>query len=471
MREACGVFGVYAPSEDVSRLIYFGLYALQHRGQESAGIAVSDGKSVVVFKEMGLVSQVFDEAALLSLPGHLGVGHVRYSTTGSTHWENAQPVHSSFKGESFAVAHNGNLVNTLELKNSLASQGILFRSTSDTEIVAALISNSTKPSIEDAICDAVSQLKGAFSLAILSEKNIFAVRDPWGIRPLCIGKLPHKNNADTGGYVISSETCALDTIGAEFIRDVNPGEFVSIGDKGIKQKQALPKQKSALCVFEYIYFARPDSILGNKSLFEARRDMGKILAGISPVEADLVVGVPDSGIPAAIGYAEASGIPYSEGLIKNRYIGRTFIQPTQALRQQGIRLKLNPLKKVISGKRLVVVDDSIVRGNTSRKIVSILRSAGAKEVHMRISSPPVCNSCYYGIDTANKDALIASSLKVKDISISIGVDTLAYLDSKGLIEATGHPTNTFCMACFNGIYPIAVSSELPKKEMLEKIST
>jgi amidophosphoribosyltransferase len=448
-KDACGVFGLFAPGEDVSKLTYFGLYALQHRGQESAGIAVSDDGSILIFKDMGLVSQVFDEAALLSLSGKSSIGHVRYSTTGSSLWENAQPVHASFKGGSIALAHNGNITNSLELHAKLAGSGFKFRSTSDTEIIGGLISLSSKNTLEEAVAEAMKSLEGAFSLLILSEDKLIGARDPRGIRPLSIGKLAG------GRYVLSSETCALDTIGAKFVDDVKPGEIVSIDETGIARVQAVPAKKQSICIFEFIYFARPDSVLLGKSLYKTRVDMGGELAKNDKVEADLVVGVPDSGTPAAIGYAKESGIPYGEGMIKNRYIGRTFIQPTQTLRQQGIGLKLNPLKDIIKGKRLVVVDDSIVRGNTSKKIVGLLREAGALEVHMRISSPPVSWPCYYGIDTAEKSELIASDLDVESVSKAIGSDSLKYLTLERLVKATGCSKNIFCVACFNGCYPVS----------------
>lgn len=448
-KDACGVFGVYAPGEDVSRLTYFGLYALQHRGQESAGIAVSEEGSLLIFKDMGLVSQVFDEAALLSLSGSSSIGHVRYSTTGSTLWENAQPIHASFKDGGIALAHNGNITNSLELRDELTSRGFKFRTTSDTEIIGSLISLSEKGSLEDAVQEAMGRLRGAFSLVVLSDDKLIGARDPWGIRPLSLGRLEDK------GYVLSSETCALDTVGATLMGDVGPGELVSIDAAGIKRIQALEPKNESLCIFEFIYFARPDSILLGKTLYKTRRDMGNALAKNDDVEADLVIGIPDSGTPAAIGYAEGSGIAHGEGMIKNRYIGRTFIQPSQGLRQQGIRLKLNPLKDIIKGKRLVVVDDSIVRGNTSRKIVQMLREAGAKEVHMRISSPPVCWPCYYGIDTADKKELIASSLDPSGIAKSIGTDSLKYLDINELVKATGYSSTRFCLACFDGKYPVS----------------
>lgn len=449
-RDECGVFGVYAPDEDVSRLTYFGLFSLQHRGQESAGIAVSDGSSILVFKDIGLVSQVFDENSLKSLQGNIAIGHVRYSTTGSNHWENAQPIHFSLGDKNFALAHNGNLTNSAELRLQLESRGFKFRSTSDSEIIAAAIAMSGEKEIEKAVLSAVKQLKGAFSLVIITEDKLIGLRDAFGVRPLSLGKL---NGA---GYVLSSETCGLNIVGAAHQYDVSPGHMVVIDDSGVRDFAHSTSKKRALCIFEFIYFARPDSYLLDKNLHEARREMGEFLAQIAPADADMVISVPDSGTPAAIGYARASGIPYGEGLIKNRYIGRTFINPSQIMRKLGIKLKLNPLEHVITGKRLVVVDDSIVRGNTSKKIVSLLREKGAKEVHFRISSPPVCWPCFYGIDTADQDQLIAHAHTVEEVRGFVGADSLSYLDLGGLIKSTGRPAKDFCMACFDGNYPIPV---------------
>lgn len=459
--ESCGIFGIYAPGEDTAKLTFYGLFGLQHRGQESAGIAVADGTSVFVFKDLGLVSQVFDERTLASLQGHIAIGHVRYSTTGSTQWENSQPVHMPCFQGTLALAHNGNLINTKELRERLAKSGIRFQSTCDSEVIAGLIASSKAPTIEEAIRETIFELKGAYSLAILTEEKLIGIRDPYGIRPLSIGKLG-KN------YLLSSETCGFDIVGAKFIRDIEPGEMVVIDENGLRAEMILQPAKKSLCIFEFIYFARPDSFLYDKSLYHVRKNMGMRLAKEAPVEADLVIPVPDSGNSAAIGYAEASGIPYGEGLIKNRYIGRTFIQPSQTIRQLGIRLKLNPLKETIEGKRLIVVDDSIVRGNTSRKIVSILRAAGAKEVHMRISSPPIRFPCFFGIDTPSHLELIASTKTVEEVRKFIGLDSLYYLSMEGVVEATGGPREDFCRACFDGEYPIGIPEDLQiSKRMLE----
>ncbi|RJQ31760.1 MAG: amidophosphoribosyltransferase [Actinobacteria bacterium] len=462
-KEECGVYGVYAQGEDVAKMTYFGLHALQHRGQESAGIAVSDGLSIFVVKDMGLVPQVFDEKSLAALEGHMAVGHVRYSTTGSTHWENAQPVHKTYPDGSLALAHNGNLVNSKQLRNMLKKSGSQFRSSSDTEVIADLVASFVGDGhIEDAIISTMGLLEGAYSVALMTENKLIAFRDPYGIRPLCYGKL--KDN----GYVISSETCGLDILGAEYVDDVQPGQMVVISKNGIKKRQVLPA-KPALCIFEFIYFARPDSTLLGSNLYGSRQHMGQLLAEEAPAKADIVIGVPDSGVPAAVGYAKASGIPFGEGLIKNRYIGRTFIQPTNTIRQVGIRMKLNPLLPAIKDKRVVVVDDSIVRGNTTRKIVELLKEAGAKEVHVRISSPPYAHSCYYGIDTADSSQLIAANHSVKEICKHLKADSLAYLSLDSLIKATRNKRSAFCAACLCGKYPIEVGAEAKvTKMMLEK---
>jgi amidophosphoribosyltransferase len=463
MTEACGVFAVYAPGEDVSRLVYFGLYALQHRGQESAGIGVADGRSVLVYKDMGLVPQVFNEQNLSSLQGYISIGHVRYSTTGSTKWENSQPIHKTLpNGGSIALAHNGNLVNAKELRDLLEKKGWQFTSSSDSEIIAQLIVEEMSESVEEAIKKAMRQLKGAYSVIATTEDTLYAFRDPYGIRPLALGQFGTS-------YVISSETCGLDIVGAHYLRDIQPGELIIINSQGLHSEKVISLPQNSLCIFEFIYFARPDSRLYGQLLYHARRAMGARLAEEAPVKADLVIGIPDSGTPAAIGYAERSRIPYSEGLIKNRYIGRTFIQPSQTIRQLGVRLKLNPLKEIIRGKRLVIVDDSIVRGNTSKKIVRILREAGAKEIHMRISSPPVRWPCFYGIDTATQVELIASAKSVEKIAHFIEADSLSYLSLEGLVKATKRPEADFCLACFNNAYPISVPEDVKiDKFLLEK---
>jgi amidophosphoribosyltransferase len=462
--EACGVFGIYAPDEDVGRLTYFGLYALQHRGQESAGIAVSDGETIIVYKDMGLLTQVFNDASLASLQGHVAIGHVRYSTTGSTHWENAQPVHKTFKGGSLALAHNGNLINTQPLRDKLCEHGQRFRSTSDTEVIASLIALGIDKglAIEKAISETMEQLEGAYAVVLLTDHKLLAMRDPYGIRPLSIGKIGDN-------YVVSSETCGLDIVGAEFVRDVAPGELVIIDENGLHSVQAVESKRLALCIFEFVYFARPDSKLLGRLLYSAREAMGVELAKEAPVEADLVMGVPDSGVPAAVGFSKQSGIPYREGMVKNRYVGRTFIQPTQTIRQVGIKLKLNPLEDVIKDKRIVVIDDSIVRGNTSKKLVDMLREAGAKEIHMRISSPPVKWPCFYGIDTADQGQLIASDNEVEKIREFIGADSLSYLSLQGLVKSTENTSDKFCMACFDGCYMDEIPEDLKvTKMMLEK---
>lgn len=451
--EACGVFAVYAPGEDVARLTYFGLHALQHRGQESAGIAVGDNDTVTVTKNLGLVSRVFKESDLDSLPGDVAIGHTRYSTTGSsTSWENAQPHLSAIGHQVVALAHNGNLVNTSVLRDALKVQGIRFRSTTDSEVMTTLVGYFTQKThhIREGIRETMKLIKGAYAVVLTTENAIYAFRDPNGVRPLVLGKL------DERGWVVASETCALDIVGAEYVRDVAPGEMIRINAEGVAAEQAVPAEKPSLCMFEYVYFARPDSEMGDCSLYEARRRMGEALAHEAPADADFVIGVPDSGIPAATGFAHESGLPYGEGLAKNRYVGRTFISPSQTIRQQGIKLKLNPLKHAIRGKRIVVVDDSIVRGNTTKKLVALLREAGATEVHMRITSPPVVWPCFYGIDTDTQEQLIASKLSVDEIAAHIGADSLAYLSLPAMVRATGAPEDSFCLACFDGEYPIEI---------------
>ncbi|WP_338022505.1 amidophosphoribosyltransferase [Argonema antarcticum] len=472
--EACGVFGIYAPGEDVAKLTYFGLYALQHRGQESAGIATFDGDRVHLHKEMGLVSQVFNETILNSLTGHLAVGHTRYSTTGSSRVVNAQPAVVETRLGSIALAHNGNLVNTPELREELLRRDCILVSTTDSEMIAHAIAeeiNEGKDWLEGAI-RAFHKCQGAFSLAIGTPAGLMGVRDPNGIRPLVIGTIETGEETRTTRYVLASETCGLDIIGAEYLRDVEPGELVWITDAGLASFHWTQQPKRKLCIFEMIYFARPDSIMEGESLYSYRLRLGRQLAGESPVDADIVIGVPDSGIPAAIGFSQTSGIPYAEGLIKNRYVGRTFIQPTQKMRETGLRMKLNPLKDVLAGKRIVIVDDSIVRGTTSRKLVKTLRDAGATEVHMRISSPPVTHPCFYGIDTDSQDQLIAATKSVAEIGKQIEVDSLAYLSWEGMLKATGEDPSSFCSACFTGDYPIPVPEMVKRsKLMLEKVGS
>jgi amidophosphoribosyltransferase len=466
-QDACGVFGVWAPGEEVAKLTYFGLYALQHRGQEAAGMAVSDGTGVVVFKDLGLVAQVFDEPTLASLRGHIAIGHTRYSTTGSSNWENAQPTLRATPDQpgpgdrpaatTIALAHNGNLVNTAELARRVAELGVGDRmSTSDTALVTALLAARPDVSVEAAALDVLPTLRGAFSFVFMDEDTLYAARDAHGVRPLVLGRLER-------GWVVASETAALDMVGASVVREVEPGELIAIDEHGLRSARfAAPEPKG--CLFEYVYLARPDTTIAGRNMYAARVAIGRTLAHEHPVEADLVIPVPESGTPAAIGYAEASGIPYSAGLVKNAYVGRTFIQPSQTIRQLGIRLKLNPLRDVVRGKRVVVVDDSIVRGNTQRAIVRMLRESGAIEVHVRISSPPVAWPCFYGIDFATRAELLANGLDRDGIRRSIGADTLGYVSLNGLIAATEQPKSRLCRACFDGEYPI----ELPADNVIGK---
>ena len=468
--EACGVFGVYAPQENVARLAYFGLYALQHRGQESAGIATFDGETVHCYKDMGLVSQVFNEDILETLPGHVAVGHNRYSTTGSSLKCNAQPAIVKTRLGSLALAHNGNLVNAVELRQHLTKRDADFTTTTDSEAIALAIAdevNQGKDWLQAAI-GAFKMCSGAYSLTIATPVGLMGVRDRNGIRPLVIGVLEGENG-QPNRYVLASETCGLDIIGAEYLRDVQPGELVWITEEGLVSIDWAQEADKKLCIFEMIYFARPDSIMHGETLYSYRIRLGRQLARESLVAADLVIGVPDSGIPAAIGFSRESGVPYGEGLIKNRYVGRTFIQPTQSMRESGIKMKLNTLKDALQGKSIIIVDDSIVRGTTSKKIVKALRDAGATQVHMRISSPPVTHPCFYGIDTDSQDQLIAATKSVREIEKRIGVDTLAYLSWEGMLETTQEDTNHFCSACFTGDYPVGIPEDIKRsKLMLEK---
>jgi amidophosphoribosyltransferase len=461
-REACGVFGVWAPGERVANLVYYGLYALQHRGQESAGMAVADGRSLLVYKDMGLVSQVFDETTLETLQGHLAIGHTRYSTTGSSRWENAQPAFKTSASGGLAVAHNGNLTNTAYLATELGgSRAGQARASSDTEVVAELLARDPGLELEEAILGTMPRLEGAYSLVLMDQRTVYGVRDPHGFRPLVLGKLP-------AGWVIASETAALDIVGASFVREVEPGEMVAVDEHGLRSRR-FAEADPHLCVFEYVYLARADSTLAGKSVHQVRRALGAALAVQAPVDADLVIPVPDTATSAAAGYAEAGGIPFGEGLIKNRYVGRTFIQPTQTMRRLGIRIKLNPLRETIRGKRLVVVDDSIVRGNTTKAIVAMLREAGAAEVHVRITSPPVRWPCFYGIDMPTRGELIASDLLSDEIGAYIGADSLAYLSLEALVDTTREGGRGLCTACFTGGYPTPVDVGLQDKALLEHV--
>ncbi len=544
-RDECGVFGIYAPGHEVSRLSYFALYALQHRGQESAGIAAADrGGNIMTRRELGLVSQVFSENDLRTLRGELAIGHVRYSTTGSNAWENSQPVQRSEgtngSRRELALAHNGNLINALELHEELSERGVTFSSTSDSEIVAALLATHPAERIEDVIADVLPHLNGAFSIVVMTKDRVVAFRDPHGLRPLALGVLPAGADREgTGGegagvsvegesvegesvggvsvggvsgkggpvggvsvegvsgkggpvggvsvegvsgkggpvgaraigdpprYCIASESCAFDIIGAKLLRDVAPGEIVTLGEHGLESRRVMPDARKAFCVFEYIYFARPDSRMNGQVLQVARGRMGEILARESPVEADLVIPVPDSGNAAARGFARASGLPQDDGFVKNRYVARTFIQPGQELRKHGLRLKFNPLPEIVGGKRLVVVDDSIVRGNTTRQIVQMLRDAGATEVHMRISAPPIKHPCHYGIDMSTREEMIAHERSVQEIAAELGCDSLAYLSLDGVYEAVGATRATHCDACFTGEYPVKGSDGAQGKYALE----
>ena len=462
-QDACGVFGVWAPGEEVAKLTYYGLYALQHRGQESAGIATSDGKRINVYKDMGLVSQVFDETTLNTLTGHLAVGHCRYSTTGASHWANAQPTLGATATGTVALAHNGNLTNTAELKAMIVDRNggqltgeMKQGNTSDTALVTALLEGEEGKSLEETAIELLPKIRGGFCFVFMDEGTLYAARDTYGIRPLVLGRLER-------GWVVASEQSALATVGASFIREIEPGEFIAIDEQGVRS-QRFAEPTPAGCVFEYVYLARPDAAIAGRSVYESRVEMGRQLARENTQEADIVIPVPESGTPAAVGYAEESGIPFAHGFVKNAYVGRTFIQPSQTLRQLGIRLKLNALESVIRGKRVVVVDDSIVRGNTQRAIVRMLREAGAAAVHVKISSPPVKWPCFYGIDFASRAELIANGATIEEISQAIGADSLAYISEDGMIGATRQPRERLCTACFTGQYPI----ELPGADKLGK---
>jgi amidophosphoribosyltransferase len=468
-QEECGVFAICAPERDVARLTFFGLFALQHRGQESAGIAVSDHAHIMVFREMGLVSQVFNEQTLRTLSGQLAIGHVRYSTTGSSEWRNAQPIHRSRNGSAIALAHNGNLTNTDELRRRLKDGGEGLSSSSDTEVIAALLAEHPAADVKDALRDVLPLLRGAFSAVLLSEDMVVGFRDPYGIRPLVLGRLEER-------FVLASETAAFDIIGAVPVREIEPGEMVWLDEEGYHAEQVVPRERESLCIFEFIYFARPDSVMKGHTLYSARSRMGEELAHEDraherPVEADLVIPVPDTGKSAAIGYSAASGVPLGEGLVKNRYVGRTFIDPDDELRKLGIRMKLNPLSSTIDGKRLIVVDDSIVRGNTTRQLVRMLFGAGAAEVHLRVSSPPIVFPCFYGIDMASQAEFIAFERSVDEISAELGATSVAYLSLDGLLRATRVDAGCFCTACFSGEYPCAVPDRLKRSKFRYEPST
>lgn len=453
--EECGVFGIFDnDGHDVARLTYYGLYALQHRGQESAGMAVNDDGTILYHKDMGLVNEVFNDVVINHLKGKMAIGHTRYSTTGASLRENAQPMVIKYRNGQLALAHNGNLVNASEIRTRLEDTGTIFQSTIDSEVILNLIARYriSSETFEDALVKVINEIQGSYALVILTPKRLIGVRDPLGIRPLCIGKLENS-------YVLTSESCALDAVGAEFVRDVNPGELVLIDENGITSIQTEAPGQKKLCIFEFIYFARPDSIIDGASVHRARMEAGRRLAIEHPVDADLVIGVPDSGLTAALGYSIQSGIPYGEGLLKNRYIGRTFIQPDQGQRETGVRIKLNPIRDAIEGKRIVMIDDSIVRGTTSRRIVQTLKAAGAKEVHMRVSSPPIKYPCYFGIDTPSRQQLVASSKSVEEIRELVSADSLGFLSLEGLLQTPVGSCCGFCDACFEGNYPMEVPAE------------
>lgn len=455
LHESCGVFGIYAPDEDVARLTFFGLFALQHRGQESSGIATADGRKLRVYARMGLVSQVFNEESLSQLTGHIAIGHNRYSTKGSSRQCNAQPIAVSNGSETIAIAHNGNILNAEILQKELSEKGYTFNTSTDTEVIGNLILSTPGKDWVEKIKRAMPRIKGAYSLTIITHDRLFGVRDPMGVRPLCLGAI------NGHGWVVASESCALDHIGAEFVREIDPGEIVSISDGGIESHRVEVSRK-ALCIFEYIYFARPDSVINSRLVYSTRLEMGKRLAEEHPVDADLVVGVPDSATAAAVGYAMRSGIPQTDGLIKNRYVGRTFIEPDQRIRDLGVKVKFNPLPQIIGKKRVVLIDDSIVRGTTTPKVVKLLRKAGAKEVHMRICAPPIAYPCYFGVDMATRWELIAAQKTIPQVREFIGADSLGYLSVEGLINAVNLPKDNFCVACFTGDYPVPVQMEMDK---------
>ncbi|HBT95624.1 MAG TPA: amidophosphoribosyltransferase [Coriobacteriia bacterium] len=457
--EECAIFGIYAPGEDAARMTYFGLHALQHRGQQAAGIAISDGKEdVYAYKDKGLVNQVFSESTLKSLEGHIAIGHTRYSAgSPGDSWETAQPHLFAVGDETIGLANNGTFLNTDEVRAKLIERGIEFRTETASEVAAKLIGNITCETnhMREGIREAMQLINGAYCMVLLTQTSLYAFRDPSGFRPLCIGELPEGR-----GWVVASESCGLDIVGASFVREVEPGEIIRINEEGLISEQAVPARDRAFCIFEYVYIARPDSTIDGLNVYDARERMGRRIAEECPTEADIVIGVPDSGVPSAVGYARASGIPYSDGIVKNRYVGRTFIQPTQALRQLGVRLKLNPLTSIIKDKRLVVVDDSIVRGTTSKQLIQMLRDAGAKEVHMRITSPPVVWPCFYGVDIKTQDQLISATHSIEQVAEAIGADSLAYISLEGLVDCCRTDRSGFCTACFSGEYPLHVPENI-----------
>jgi amidophosphoribosyltransferase len=461
----CGIVGVHAPSQDAAALAALGLFALQHRGQESAGVAVSDGKGVMVYKDLGLVDQVIDERRLQSLRGDLAIAHCRYSTTGSTVWENSQPSFRLGPRRAVAVGHNGNLVNTRQLLDELPGGRASLVGTTDTEVLTALLASEPATDVVDALLKVLPRVSGAYALVVMDEARVVGVRDPFGFRPLVLGVIP---GVEGEAWCLASETAALDTLGAEFVRDVEPGEMVILGEPGGAGPRSVrfAEGREQLCVFEMIYFARPDSYMLGRNLYEARRKMGEALAREAPADADLVMPVPDTGAPAAAGYAEASGIPYREGMTRNRYAGRTFIQPSNGLRQRGVTVKLSALREQVRDRRLIVVDDSIVRGTTTRQIVGLLRRAGAKEVHVRISAPPIFHPCFYGIDTQIETELIAGQKSIPEIQEFIGADSLAYLSIEGVLDALDLPRDRFCFACFDGNYPVPVPYDVANHKFL-----
>jgi amidophosphoribosyltransferase len=455
LKEACGVFGVYAPGEEVARLTFYGLYALQHRGQESAGIATSDGAEIHVRTGMGLVAQVFEEDDLGYLPGHIAIGHTRYSTTGSSRICNAQPIRVRGPGGELALGHNGNLVNADLIRAEMEAQGHRFQTSTDSEVIARLLVASADEPLEERLRDVMRRIEGAYSLVILTPTQLIAARDPMGNRPLALGRLGEH-------WVVASETCALDHLGAVYQREVEPGEIVIVDRHGLRSLRGDVDVKDALCIFEYTYFARPDSVIRDKRVYPIRVALGRELAREHPADGDVVIGIPDSATAAAIGYARESGIPYAEGLMKNRYVGRTFIAPDQRLRDRGAALKYNPLREVLEGQRVIVVDDSIVRGTTTPHVVKLLRDAGAREIHVRVCIPPIMHPCYFGVDMATTQELIAAQKSIEEIREHIGADSLSYLSIDGLVRATGMERNSFCLACFNGDYPIPVQLSLDK---------